>query len=146
MKTHDLAPEMRAKEVADKVIKCIDKGTNFIVVNIANADILGHTAIVSAIVKGLEFVDAQLKRIVEAAEEKGTPVFITADHGNAEINIHEKTGEPHTAHTASPVPGLLTLKDAKFRNGGSLADVAPTLLELFHLPVPRSMTGKSLIA
>jgi 2,3-bisphosphoglycerate-independent phosphoglycerate mutase len=146
VKTHDLAPEMRAKEVADKVIEYIGKGTNFIVVNIANADILGHTAIVPAIVKGLEFVDAQLKRIVEAAGKAGTPVFVTADHGNAEINVHEKTGEPHTAHTASPVPGILTLKGVKLRDGGSLADVAPTILELFGLPVPSSMTGKSLIA
>jgi len=97
--THDLAPEMKAEEIADKAIEEINKGTDFIFINFANADMVGHTADKQAIIKGIEKVDTELKRVVEAVEKKGGVAFITADHGNAEVNIDAETGKKHTAHT-----------------------------------------------
>jgi len=142
--THDLAPEMMAEEIANKTIEEINKGTDFIFVNFANADMVGHTALKQAIIKGLEKVDTELKRVIEALEEKGGVAFITADHGNAEINVDPETGNKHTAHTLNPVPAILTDKTKKIKEG-SLADITPTILQILGLSQPDSMSGKSLL-
>jgi 2,3-bisphosphoglycerate-independent phosphoglycerate mutase len=142
--THDLAPEMMAEEIANKTILEINKGTDFIFVNFANADMVGHTADKQAIIKGLEKVDMELKRVLEALEAKGGVAFITADHGNAEVNIDSETGKKHTAHTINPVPAILTDKTKKIK-GGSLADITPTILEIFGISKPDSMSGISLL-
>lgn len=143
VKTHDESPKMRAKEIADKVIEEINAGDNFIFVNFANPDMVGHTANVPAIIEAIEETDLELKRVVEALTAKGGVAFITADHGNAEINVDPKTGIAHTAHTANPVPAILTSHNYKLRTG-ELSDVAPTILELLNIKKPSSMTGRSL--
>lgn len=144
IRTHDQAPEMRAKEVADAAIEWLERGVNFIAINFANADMVGHTANFEATVKAIEFLDLQLKRLATAALARGAIVFITADHGNAEHNLHADSGAKHTAHTINPVPAIITIKGAKMRHG-TLADVAPTILALFGVPKPKSMTGESLM-
>ena len=143
VKTHDTAPKMRAEEIADKAIEEIKNGTDFIFINFANADMVGHTANREAIIIAIEELDKQLKRIFESAQDKNAIVLITADHGNAEINIDQKTGEKHTSHTTSPVPIIVTDKNLKLRSG-TLADIAPTVLKLFGIDIPKSMTGKIL--
>lgn len=147
--THDQAPEMRAREIADKAIEYIGKGTDFLFINFANADMVGHTGNVSAIITAIETLDRELRRVVEAALAAGGAVFVTSDHGNAETNIDTKTGEAHTAHTLNLVPGILacdTLPEGStLRGGGTLADIAPTILTLMQLPIPESMTGKTLL-
>lgn len=142
--THDLAPEMRAKEIADKAIDSINKGTNFIVINFANADMVGHTGKWEATIQAIQTLDVQMKRVVEAILAKNGIALVTADHGNAELMFDEKNNQPHTAHTLNPVPFILTVKGV-ILNEGTLADIAPTILSLFKLPVPKTMTGKSLI-
>ena len=142
--THDLAPDMRAEEIANKTIEEINKHTDFIFVNFANADMVGHTANKEAIIKSLEKIDVELKRVVEAALIKGGLVLITADHGNAEINIDLETGTKHTAHTVNPVPFILVGKNIKIING-TLADITPTILKIIGIPKPNSMSGKSLL-
>lgn len=144
VKTHDQAPKMRAEGIADKAVEEIKAGTNFIFINFANPDMVGHTANVPAIVEALEEVDKQLGRVVEAMNSVGGVVFITADHGNAELNIDPETGNKHTAHTTNPVPAILTSNDYHL-NSGSLADIAPTILEILEIKKPDFMTGKSLI-
>jgi 2,3-bisphosphoglycerate-independent phosphoglycerate mutase len=150
VKTHDEAPEMRAKEIADKAIERINQGDNFIVLNFANADMVGHTANQPAIITAVETVDRELKRVVEKVLMTNGVAIITADHGNAETNVDEKTGELHTAHTLNPVPFILVSSPPKPitqnpKPTSSLADIAPTILQLMHLPKPKSMTGESLI-
>lgn len=142
--THDLAPKMRAEAIADKAIEEIRNGTNFIFINFANPDMVGHTANVPAIIEAVEEVDTQLGRVVEAMNEVDGAVFFTADHGNAEVNIDPETGEKHTSHTINPVPAVLT-DSTQGLQGGTLADIAPTILTLLGLTPPKSMTGKSLI-
>ncbi len=142
--SHDMAPEMRATEIADAVIKSIEDDTNFILVNFANADMVGHTANMPAIVKGVEMIDMQIGRIMKTLENNGGVAFITADHGNAEENIDIITGERHTAHTLNTVPAIFTEK-GKILQSGSLSDVAPTILNFLNLEVPLSMTGKNLL-
>lgn len=144
VKTHDEAPDMQARAIADAAIKEIEKGTDFIFINFANADMVGHTANVPAIIKAIEAVDAELYRVVEALEKAGGIAIITADHGNAEINIDPVTGDKHTAHTTSPVPCIVTNTEYSIRDG-SLYDLAPTVLNLFELNIPSAMTGKTLI-
>ena len=144
IKTHDEAPEMRAEAIADAVILEIKKGTNFIFVNFANPDMVGHTANVPAIIKAVETVDAQLKRVVEALESVDGIGLITADHGNAELNIDPVTGTNHTAHTTNPVPFILTSHNYIVKDG-ALFDLAPTILGLFDVKAPKAMIGKSLI-
>ncbi|HVS79719.1 MAG TPA: 2,3-bisphosphoglycerate-independent phosphoglycerate mutase [Candidatus Paceibacterota bacterium] len=142
--THDLAPKMRAKEIADHGIEQIEKGTDFIFINFANVDMVGHTANVPAIVEAVEEVDTQLGRLLETMNKKGGVMFITADHGNAEVNVDQETGEKHTAHTTNLVPAIIT--DTQYAmHDGTLSDVAPTVLKLLDLPQPVAMTGKSLI-
>jgi len=141
--THDQAPEMRAKEIADKAVERIAADDDFILINFANADMVGHTANQPAILKAVETVDRELKKVVLATLEKGGRAIITADHGNAEVNIDETTGEKHTAHTLNLVPFIITQKGLELHQGG-LADIAPTILKLMGLPKPAGMTGKSL--
>ncbi len=142
--THDLAPEMKAKEITDKAIEYVEKGTDFVVLNYANPDMLGHTANLKATITAVETVDGQLARLVQATQKRGATMVITADHGNAEMVQDPHTGSPHTAHTNNPVPVIVVGAPGSLSNG-SLADVAPTILELFGLKVPASMTGKSLL-
>jgi 2,3-bisphosphoglycerate-independent phosphoglycerate mutase len=141
--THDLMPKMKAKDIADKAIEEIEKGTNFIFINFANPDMVGHTANVPAIIEAIEEVDAQLKRVVEKLSEKNGISFITADHGNAETNIDPETGAKHTSHTINPVPAIITSKEYALRDG-TLADIAPTILQLMKINIPKQMSGKSL--
>ena len=145
VKTHDEAPKMRAEAITDKAMGEIKKGIDFIFINFANADMVGHTAQVTAIKKAVETLDAELKKIIGALDKAGGIALITADHGNAEINLDAGTGEKHTAHTANPVPCLITSRDYVLRDGG-LADIAPTILSLLNLKTPPTMTGKTLIS
>jgi len=142
--THDMAPKMQAKGIADKTIEQIEKGTQFIFVNIANADMVGHSANVPAIIESVEEADRQLGRMIEAIEKSGGLAFITADHGNAEVNIDPKTGTKHTSHTTNPVPAIVTDKSYKLKEG-TLADIAPTILAVLGLPKPDCMTGGVLV-
>lgn len=144
VKTHDEAPEMRAEAIADKAIEEIKSGTNFIFINFANPDMVGHTANVPAIIKAIETTNRELGRVISALEKAGGVAFVTADHGNAEMNIDEKTGEKHTAHTTNPVPAILTAKNLKLSNGG-LSDIAPTVLSLLGVKIPKEMTGENLV-
>jgi len=145
VKTHDEAPEMRAEAIADKAIEEIEAGTDFIFINFANADMVGHTANVPAIIKAVETTDKSLQRVVEALAKRGGIAFVTADHGNAELNIDPETGEKHTSHTLNLVPAIITLPNVFLRAEGGLADIAPTILELIGLPKPEAMTGVSII-
>ncbi len=145
IKTHDLAPKMRAEAIADKAIEQIEKSTDFIFINFANPDMVGHTANVPAIIEAIEEVDTQLGRVISVLEKNSGVAFITADHGNAEVNIDPSTGEKHTSHTINPVPAILTdIKIHKLSNG-SLVDITPTILKLMAIPQPISMTGKTLV-
>lgn len=141
--THDQAPEMKAKEVAEKAAEKIREGVNFVVLNFANPDMVGHTANYEATVTAIETVDAALKVVVEEANKNGYVVCITADHGNAEC-VKDEKGNPVTAHTTNLVPMIVTSKDLRVRDGG-LADVAPTVLQLLGIQKPEAMSGKSLI-
>lgn len=143
--THDLAPKMRAEAIADKAIEEIQKGTNFIFINFANPDMVGHTANVPAIIEAIEETDTQLGRVLEALEKNGGVAFVTADHGNAEINVDLLTGDKHTSHTINPVPAILTHSEKKLTSEGGLSDITPTVLELFEIKKPASMDGKSLL-
>lgn len=143
--THDLAPKMRAEAIADKAMEFVKNKTDFIFINFANADMVGHTANVPAIIEAVEELDRQLQRIVPMVQSQGGVVFITADHGNAEINIDQQTGIKHTAHTTSLVPAIITDKNLKMKSDGGLADVAPTVLELMGISQPVAMTGVSLL-
>ena len=143
--TYDLAPKMSAEKIADTAIEQIKKGTDFIFINFANADMVGHTANVPAIIIAIEEVDKQLERVVTAVLEKGGVACVTADHGNAEMNIDPKTGEKHTAHTTDLVPFILTDCDKKLRENGTLANITPTILEIYGIKKPEEMTGESLI-
>lgn len=143
--THDLAPEMKAKEITDEAIKRIDAGVDFVFVNYANADIVGHTANKPAIIKAVECLDAELKRLVAAIENIGGVAVITADHGNAETNIDSMTGVKHTAHTTNLVPCIITQKDLTLTEGKNLSAIAPTVLHLLGVPVPKVMIASSLL-
>ena len=145
IKTHDQAPEMRAEAITDAVIQEVKKGTDFIFVNFANADMVGHTANVPAIITAVETVDTQLKRVTTAINEAGGIAVITADHGNAEVNVDPLTGTKHTAHTTNPVPCIITSHEYSIRDG-ALFDLAPTVLNLLDIKAPKTMTGKSLVS
>ena len=145
VKTHNEAPEMRAEAIADEAVKIINNGVNFIFINFANPDMVGHTADVPAIITAVETVDRELKKVVEAMLARGGSLVITADHGNAELNIDPITGSIHTAHTLNVVPCIVTDKNVKLVESGSLQDLAPTILEILDIAKPIQMTGKSLI-
>jgi 2,3-bisphosphoglycerate-independent phosphoglycerate mutase len=147
--TYDQQPEMSAAEVTDKVVEAIAADRfDVIVLNYANADMVGHSGRLDAAVKAAETVDICLGRLSEAVERAGGTLVITADHGNAEMMRDAETGEPHTAHTLNPVPFIAVNPPAAVRHldDGRLSDVAPTLLDLLGLPKPAAMTGHSLIA
>jgi 2,3-bisphosphoglycerate-independent phosphoglycerate mutase len=143
VRTHDEAPEMRAEAIADEAIKRIRNGVNFIFINFANPDMVGHTANVPAILTAIETVDRELKRVLDVLHEQGGVAFVTADHGNAELNFDVDKNEKHTAHTLNPVPAIITKEGIEMKNG-SLKDIAPTILELFDIKKPESMTGEVL--
>ena len=145
VKTHNEAPEMRAEAIADEAVKRINDGVNFIFINFANPDMVGHTADVSAIITAVETVDRELKKVVDAMLARGGSLVITADHGNAELNIDPITGSIHTAHTLNVVPCIVTDKNVKLAENGSLQDLAPTILEILDIEKPTQMTGNSLI-
>ncbi len=146
--TYDLQPEMSAAEVSDHFVKAIEAGYDLIVVNYANPDMVGHTGSLPAAIKACEAVDAGLTRAVAALQKAGGAMIVCADHGNCDVMVDPVTGGAHTAHTLSPVPVILVggPKGATLRDGGRLADLAPTLLALMGLPQPPEMTGKSLLA
>jgi 2,3-bisphosphoglycerate-independent phosphoglycerate mutase len=149
--TYDLKPEMSALAIRDGILQALaEDAYDFIIVNFANADMVGHTGVLPATIAAVETVDACLGAIVPAVLERGGVALITADHGNAEQLIDPLTGGPHTAHTTNPVPCLLIADAASGFDGvrlraGRLADVAPTLLELLGLTPASAMTGRSLI-
>jgi 2,3-bisphosphoglycerate-independent phosphoglycerate mutase len=145
--TYDLMPEMSAAGIADAVIHAIEKGDfDAIVMNFANADMVGHSGKLEATIQAVEAVDACLGRIFQSLRPRGGAWIITADHGNAETMIDPVTGGPHTYHTTNPVPFILLDEDGrlKLRNGGSLRDIAPTLLGMLEVPAPGDMTGRDL--
>ncbi len=146
--TYDLKPEMSAAGIADTVVKAVADGTfDVLIVNFANADMVGHSGQIEPTIKAVETVDACLGRIELAVRAKGGAMLITADHGNAEMMIDPATGGPHTAHTTNPVPFIVVAENSKqftFRSGGSLRDISPTILGMLGLPEPKDMTGKDL--
>jgi len=144
IRTYDQAPKMSAESIADKAIGQIVKGTDFIFINFANPDMVGHTADVPAIITAIEETDKQLGRVLEAIISNDGIALVTADHGNAEINIDQVTGLRHTAHTTDPVPFILVNTKEKLHEG-TLADIAPTIFEILGIKKPEEMTGKSLI-
>ncbi len=146
--TYDLKPEMSAYEVCDKLVEAIKSGKyDVIIINFANPDMVGHTGILPAAVKAIEAVDACVGRAVAALKEVDGQMFLCADHGNAEQLIDEETGAPFTAHTTNPVPFILINYDPTYtlREGGCLADIVPTLIEMMGMEQPKEMTGKSLL-
>ena len=145
--TYDLKPEMSCYTVTEKLTEAIRSGKyDLVVANFANPDMVGHTGVLPAAIKAIEVVDECMGKVVDAVESMHGNLFILADHGNADIMIDEKTGEPYTAHTTNPVPFILVSEEKhKLREGGCLADVAPTLLGLMGIPQPKEMTGKSLL-
>ncbi len=145
--TYDLAPEMSARGITDTLVRALERREHeFFLANFANADMVGHTGVMPAVLRAVETVDVALARVVAAAERLGARLLITADHGNAEQMIDPATGGPHTAHTTNPVPFLaLGGPGGPLREGGALCDVAPTILQLLGLPQPAAMTGRTLL-
>ena len=146
--TYDLKPEMSAPEVGMDLVEAIKSDKyDVIVINFANPDMVGHTGVIPAAVKAVERVDSLVGDAVQAVKDVDGVLFICADHGNAEKMIDYETGAPHTAHTTNPVPFILVNADPswKLREGGCLADIAPTLIEVMGMEQPKEMTGKSLI-
>ena len=146
--TYDMQPEMSAPQVCEKLVEAIHSGKyDVIIVNFANPDMVGHTGVEAAAVKAIEAVDACVGKTVEAILEENGVLFICADHGNAEQLIDYATGEPFTAHTTNPVPFILVNAGEGYglREGGCLADIAPTLIELMGMEQPKEMTGRSLL-
>jgi 2,3-bisphosphoglycerate-independent phosphoglycerate mutase len=146
--TYDLKPEMSAAGIADTVVNAVEKGAfDVIIVNFANADMVGHSGKIEPTVKAVETVDGCLNRIQSAVRQRGGAMIVTADHGNAEMMIDPETGGPHTAHTTNPVPLIIASEDGKrfaLRKDGALQDISPTVLGLLGIPQPKQMTGKDL--
>ena len=146
--TYDLKPEMSVPEVCDTVVEKIRSGEyDVIIANFANSDMVGHTGVEEAAIKAVECIDKCIGKVVEAVEQADGQLLICADHGNAEMMADEKTGEPWTAHTTNPVPFILVNYDPDYtlREGGRLADIAPTLIEMMGMEKPKEMTGESLL-
>jgi len=144
--TYDLAPEMAAEGITDVLCRALAARDHaFVLCNYANADMVGHTGVPSAIIRAVETVDACLTRVLHEAEAADATVLVTADHGNCEVMIDPETGGPHTAHTTNPVPFVAIRTGAeRLREGGALRDVGPTVLRLLGLDVPPDMTGRDL--
>lgn len=146
--TYDLKPQMSAYEVCDKLVEAITSDKyDVIIINFANPDMVGHTGVEEAAIKAIEAVDACVGRAVEAVKKVDGAMFICADHGNAEQLVDYETGEPFTAHTTNPVPFILVNYDQAYtlKEGGCLADIIPTLIEMMGKEQPAEMTGKSLL-
>lgn len=146
--TYDLKPEMSAPEVCEKLVDAIkSQKYDVIIINFANPDMVGHTGVEKAAIAAVETVDSCVGKAVAAIKEVNGQMFICADHGNAEQLIDYETGAPFTAHTTNPVPFILVNADSSYtlREGGCLADIAPTLIELMGMEQPKEMTGKSLL-
>ena len=145
--TYDLKPSMSATGVADAVVKAISQGVyGFIVVNFANGDMVGHTARRDAVIEAMETLDCEVSRVLQAAQNAGYSVLLTADHGNCEEMVDPFTGAPHTQHTTYPVPCLVVDESNWALSGnGGLANVAPTVLQLMGLPIPREINADSLL-
>ncbi|MCD8119517.1 MAG: 2,3-bisphosphoglycerate-independent phosphoglycerate mutase [Lachnospiraceae bacterium] len=146
--TYDLQPEMSAYEVCDNLLNAIHSGKyDVIIINFANPDMVGHTGVLPAAIRAIETVDECVGRAVEAVKQEDGFLFICADHGNAEQLIDYETGEPFTAHTTNPVPFILVNGDPswKLREGGCLADIVPTLIDVMGIEKPAEMTGQSLL-
>lgn len=143
--TYDLQPEMSAYEVTDKLVPAIKSGKyDMIILNFANCDMVGHTGVFDAAVKAVEAVDECVGKVVDAIKEMDGVALITADHGNADKMV-DTDGEPFTAHTTNPVPFCVIGYDCELKDGGRLADIAPTMLQILGLPQPEEMDGTSLI-
>lgn len=146
VETYDLKPEMSAYEVTDALVNDIETDqSDAIILNFANPDMVGHSGMLEPTIKAIEAVDENLGRVVDAIVAKGGYAIIFADHGNADTMITPE-GNPHTAHTTVPVPVIVTKKGVTLREGGRLADIAPTMLDLLNIEKPVEMTGESLIA
>lgn len=146
--TYDLKPQMSAYEVCDRLVEAISSKTyDVIIINFANPDMVGHTGVEAAAIKAVEAVDECVGRAVEALKEVDGQMFICADHGNAEQLVDYETGAPFTAHTTNPVPFILVNADPSYtlREGGCLADIVPSLIEMMGMEQPKEMTGRSLI-
>lgn len=143
--TYDLKPEMSAYEVADEAVKRIDSGKyDVIILNFANCDMVGHTGVFDAAKAAVEAVDTCLGKVIDAILSHGGVALVTADHGNAD-QMYEPDGSPFTAHTTNPVPFMVVGKECSLREGGKLADIAPTMLKILGLEQPGEMDGKSII-
>ena len=144
--TYDLQPEMSAYEVTDKMVEAVKSGKyDALILNYANCDMVGHTGVFDAAVKAVEAVDTCLGRVVDAVKEMGGCVLLTADHGNADKMLEDDGVSPFTAHTTNPVPFCVINYPCTLREGGRLADIAPTMLKVLGLPQPAEMTGESII-
>jgi 2,3-bisphosphoglycerate-independent phosphoglycerate mutase len=143
--TYDHKPEMSAHEVTERFEREIGSGYGFAIVNYANPDMVGHTAILEAVVRAVETVDSCLGRVVAAVHALGGACLVTSDHGNAE-QLLQPDGSPHTAHTTNPVPLIVTVDGAQVAEGGALADLVPTCLALLGIAPPPEMTGRNLLA
>jgi 2,3-bisphosphoglycerate-independent phosphoglycerate mutase len=147
IKTHDEAPEMRAKEICDEAVARVSS-VDFMFINFANPDMVGHTANEPAIITAIEVVDHELERLTKAVLAVDGALVVIADHGNAETMVDTQTHQPHTAHTTNPVPCILvhnSLRPKLRQNQPGLKDVAPTVLDLLGLAPSSSMTGQSII-
>lgn len=143
--TYDLKPEMSAVELTDAILPELKKGeVDFICMNYANADMVGHTGDYNAVIKAVETVDACTKRVVETGIENGYSFIIIADHGNSDYMINPD-GSPNTAHTTNPVPCILIDTDYKKVKEGKLADMAPTILKIMGIEIPKEMDGDVLV-
>ena len=158
LKNHDAKPEMRAPDIAEKIVEYLKRDQyDFYIINFANPDIIAHTGNLEATIKGVEAIDKELKKIADAVLEKDGLMIITADHGNAESMVYESSGEQKTKHEESPVPfyligklyqrerGIGEIEHSLSQISGILSDVAPTILELMEIPKPEEMTGDSLM-
>jgi len=145
--TYDLQPEMSAPAVADAVVEALkSQRFPFVVVNFANGDMVGHTAVREAVIAAVEALDTAVGRVLDAAVESGYSVVLTADHGNCDEMVDPLTGAPHTQHSLYPVPCMvIDTQPWRLRIGGGLRDIAPTVLELMGLPIPETMDGASLL-
>ncbi len=145
--TYDLQPEMSAREVRDSIIPELEKGeADFVCLNFANPDMVGHTGVMEAAIKACETVDACARDVIQAGLANGYSTLVIADHGNCDTMIDPVTGGPHTAHTTNPVPVILVDPDRKHIHSGVLGDIAPTLLEILGIDQPELMTQKSLLS
>ncbi len=143
VETYDLKPEMSAYEVTDQLLENIEK-YDLVVLNFANPDMVGHTGVMSAAVKAIEAVDECVGKILEKAKEEDRAVLLTADHGNSEQMFDDTTNSPHTAHTTNPVPFVIANYPVTELHKGKLADIAPTILKIMNIEIPKEMTGKVL--